>query len=122
MSVNSLMLALYAELAEEIPDVLSTPFTFAALWADLARVAGEPVPRDVAAVLDAPVPVRRGSYADHRLQFPELYTLPRGDLTITEILARCPHPTHRAAAYNAVGTPATMSCPPLEDRDPSREL
>ncbi len=103
MSVNTLMLALYAELAEEIPDVLTESFTFAGLWADLCRVAGEPVPRDVAAVLDAPldlapvagVPVHRGSYRDHAAQFPELYTLPRGDLTITEIMARCPHPTPR---------------------------
>ncbi len=42
-----------------------------------------------------PVPVQRGSYADHRSQFPELYAIPRGDLTITEIMARCPHPTRR---------------------------
>ncbi len=100
--------------------MLSTPFTLAALWADLARLAGEPLPADVAAVLDAPVPLApefprgntsvvpaleqftqvnplpcRGSYADHRSQFPELYAIPRGDLTITEIMARCPHPTRR---------------------------
>jgi len=43
----------------------------------------------------AGVPVHRGSYRDHAAQFPELYTLPRGDLTITEIMARCPHPTPR---------------------------
>jgi len=49
------MAALYAELAEEIPNVLTESFTFAALWADLARIAGEPVPRDVAVVLDAPL-------------------------------------------------------------------
>lgn len=53
--VTAALTALYAELAEEIPDVLSTRFTFATLWADLARIAGEPVPRDVAAVLDAPL-------------------------------------------------------------------
>jgi len=41
-------------------------------------------------------PVRRGSYADHRSQFPELYVIPTGDLTITEIMARCPHPTRRS--------------------------
>lgn len=40
-------------------------------------------------------PVCRGSYADHRSQFPEMYVIPRGDLTITEIMARCPHPTPR---------------------------
>lgn len=95
MPVNALLLALVAELrAEDVPDVLSTRITLAAVWADLARIAGETVPADVAAVLDAPVPlappvpVHRGSYADHRSQFPELYTLPRGDLTITEIMAR----------------------------------
>jgi len=56
MFVNALMTALYAELAaEEIPDVLSTPFTFACLWADLCRIAGEPLPGDVAAVLDTPL-------------------------------------------------------------------
>jgi len=65
------------ELAEEIPDVLTETFTFAGLWADLCRIAGEPVPRDVAAVLDAPldlapvpVPVYRGSYAAHSAPFP----------------------------------------------------
>ncbi len=79
MSVNTLMLALYAELAEEIPDVLTETFTFAGLWADLCRIAGEPLPRDVAAVLDAPldlappVPVYRGSYAEHSTQFAEVY-------------------------------------------------
>ncbi len=99
--VTRALTALLHELAEEIPDVLNQEFSFATIFADLCRMAGEPVPRDVAAVLDAPVPlappvpVRRGSYADHAAQFPELYTLPRGDLTITEILARCPHPTRR---------------------------
>jgi hypothetical protein len=75
-SLNAVMSALYEELAAEIPDVLTQEFSFAALWADLARVAGEPVPRDVAAVLDAPlgfVPVVRGSYAAHDRQFAELY-------------------------------------------------
>ncbi len=102
MSVNALLLALVAELrAEDVPGPLSTPFTLAALWDDLARIAGEPLPADVAAVLNAPVPlappvlVRRGSYADHAAQFPELYAIPRGEMTITEILARCPHPTRR---------------------------
>lgn len=35
--------------------MLTETFTFAALWADLARIAGEPLPADVAAVLDAPL-------------------------------------------------------------------
>ncbi len=55
MPITAALTALYAELAEEIPDVLTETFTFAGLWADLARVAGEPLPRDVAAVLDAPL-------------------------------------------------------------------
>jgi len=78
--VTAALTALYAELAEEIPDVLSTPFTFATLWADLARLAGESLPADVAAVLDAPLdlaplplPVLRGSYAAHADQFVEVY-------------------------------------------------
>lgn len=93
--VTAALTALYEELAEELPDALSTRFTLAALWDDLARLAGEPLPADVAVALDAPVPVRRGSYADHRLNFPELYAIPRGDLTITAIMACCPHPTRR---------------------------
>ncbi len=99
--VTAALSLLYEELAEEIPNVLTETFTFAGLWADLCRIAGEPLPADVAAVLDAPldlvppVPVRRGSYAAHAAQFPELYAIPRGDLTITDILARCPHPTRR---------------------------
>ena len=104
LPVTAALTALLHELAEEIPDALSTPFTFATLWADLARLVGEPLPADVATVLDAPVPlappvpaaaIRRGSYADHQSQFPELYAIPRGDQTITQILARCPHPTRR---------------------------
>ncbi len=55
MPITAALTALYAELAEEIPDVLTESFTFAGLWADLCRIAGEPVPRDVAAVLDAPL-------------------------------------------------------------------
>ncbi len=53
--VTAALTALYAELAEEIPAVLTETFTFAGLWADLARIAGEPLPRDVAAVLAAPL-------------------------------------------------------------------
>jgi len=76
MPITAALTALYAELAEEVPDVLITPFTFATIWADLARIAGEPLPRDVAAVLDAPLdlaPVLRGSYAAHDQQFAEAY-------------------------------------------------
>ena len=39
-------------------DPIGEPLTLAALWADLARIAGEPVPTDVAALLDSPRPIR----------------------------------------------------------------
>lgn len=56
MTINDCMAALVAELeAGEVPAPLTQEFTLAALWADLARIAGEPLPRDVAAVLDAPL-------------------------------------------------------------------
>lgn len=64
----------------------------------VARVQDVALTQATAAAAPPPVPaapVRRGSYMDHRSQFPELYAIPRGDLTITEILARCPHPTRR---------------------------
>ncbi len=102
MSVNALLLALVAELRDEgVPNPLNERFTLAAIWADLARLAGETVPPAIVLALDAPVPlappvpVHRGSYRDHAAQFPELYVIPRGEMTITDILARCPHPTRR---------------------------
>ncbi len=56
MTINALMAALVAELAADgIPEVLTERFTFACLWSDLARLAREPLPRDVAAVLDRPL-------------------------------------------------------------------
>ncbi len=55
MPITAALTALLHELAEEIPDALTETFTLAALWADLAQIAGEPLPRDVAAVLDAPL-------------------------------------------------------------------
>jgi len=75
--VTAALTLLYEELAAEIPDVLTESFTFAALWADLARIAGETVPPALVLALDdpialvPPVPVRRGSYAAHRREFPE---------------------------------------------------
>ncbi len=71
MTINAAFTQLLHELADDgLPDVLSTRFTFAALWGDLCRLAGEELPRDVAAVLDQPigfvpvaVPVLRGAYA-----------------------------------------------------------
>lgn len=78
--VTAALTALYAELAAEIPDALNAEFSFATIWCDLARIAGEPLPADVSAVLDAPldlapvpVPVYRGSYAAHTDQFAEAY-------------------------------------------------
>lgn len=53
MTIDSLMRALVAELgAGGVPAPLAQPFTLAALWDDLARLAGEPVPPEVAALLD----------------------------------------------------------------------
>jgi hypothetical protein len=73
--INAAMAALIEELGDEIPDILTAEFSLACLWTDLCRIAGEPVPRDVAAVLDAPldlapVPAYRGSYAAHGAPFP----------------------------------------------------
>lgn len=57
--VTTLLNALVDELVEnDIAEPLGEPFTLAALWADLARLAGEPLPADVAALLDAPRPAR----------------------------------------------------------------
>ncbi len=77
MTINALMAALVAELADgEIPLPLAQSFTLANIWCDLARLAGEELPAEALAVvgraLDAtvePVMVRRGRYAAHGLQF-----------------------------------------------------
>ena len=77
MTINEAMAALVAELEEgEVPAPLSTRFTLANIWSDLAHLAGEELPADALAVvgraLDAtiePTFVRRGSYAEHTLQF-----------------------------------------------------
>ena len=59
MSINTIMAALVEELVEEgMADPLGEPLTLAALWADLARLGGEPLPTDVAALLDGPRPIR----------------------------------------------------------------
>ena len=53
MSLNDLMALLVDELADgDIPAPLSQRFTLASTWADLARLAGEPIPPAVAALLD----------------------------------------------------------------------
>ena len=61
MSLNDLLALLVAELADgDIPAPLTRRFTLATLWADLARLAGEPTPPTVAALLDErdTIPVR----------------------------------------------------------------
>ena len=53
MKINDLMAALVAELEEgEIANPLAQRFTLAHVWADLARLADEPLPAEVAAVVD----------------------------------------------------------------------
>lgn len=53
MSLNDLMALLVAELADgDIPAPLTQRFTLANTWADLARLAGEPIPPEVEALLD----------------------------------------------------------------------
>ena len=52
MTINEALTALCEEMAAEgVPDVLAQPVTLAALWDDLARLAGEPPPRWVAAAV-----------------------------------------------------------------------
>ena len=52
-TINGLMRALVDELkAEGVPTPLGESFTLAAVWLDLCRLAGEPPPADVLAVLD----------------------------------------------------------------------
>ena len=59
MGINATLLALVDELMHDgIADPLGECFTLAHLWADLARLAEEPLPADVAALLDGPRPLR----------------------------------------------------------------
>ncbi len=52
-TINELMRALVDELAAEgVPAPLGGAFTLAAVWLDLCRLAGEPPPAEVLAVLD----------------------------------------------------------------------
>ncbi len=52
-TIDTLMRSLVAELAAGgVPAPLAQDFTLAALWDDLARLAGESVPPEVAALLD----------------------------------------------------------------------
>ncbi len=51
--INRLLSALVAELeAGEVPAPLTQPLTLAAVWCDLARLAGEAPPADVAALVE----------------------------------------------------------------------
>ncbi len=60
MTINDVLHALIEEMAEgDVPDPLAQPCTLALVWADLARLAGEPLPAEVAALVDAPTPLRR---------------------------------------------------------------
>ncbi len=53
MTIDDAMRALVAELgAGGVPAPLTQPFTLATVWDDLARLAGEPVPPEIAALLD----------------------------------------------------------------------
>ena len=55
MTINEALRRLADELSEEIPDLLTQPLTFGLMWFDLAKIAGEPVPPDVAALAETPV-------------------------------------------------------------------
>ena len=68
MTVNDLMTALVDELAAGgVPDALTQPLTLAAVWDDLARLAGEAPPRWVVAHLEAPHPPYRGRVSPDRV-------------------------------------------------------
>ncbi len=57
MTINDALAALVADLtAGDVPDPLHQEFTLAAVWYDLCRLAGEPVPASVAAIVDPPPP------------------------------------------------------------------
>jgi len=56
MTLNALMAAYVAELRDgEIADPFAARLTLAAVWCDLADLAGETPPPDVVALLDVPV-------------------------------------------------------------------
>ena len=55
MTIADALAALVAELEEnDIPDPLAQRLPLALVWSDLARLAGEPEPPEVAAFLDGP--------------------------------------------------------------------
>jgi len=60
MTINDAMRALIAEMAAgDVPDPLGQPCTLALVWADLCRLTAEPLPPEVAALIDAQIPLRR---------------------------------------------------------------
>jgi hypothetical protein len=69
-TLNDLFAALVAGLAEEeVVAPLAQRFTLGHIWIDLARLAGEPVPAHVAAMLDEPThtaPILVGQPETHR--------------------------------------------------------
>lgn len=55
MIITETFRALIAQLTEDgMPDPLHQPMTLFAVWADACRIAGEPEPPEVAALMDAP--------------------------------------------------------------------
>lgn len=57
--INDTLRALVDEMAAgDVPDPLALPCTLALVWADLARLAGESLPAEVAALVGAPTPLR----------------------------------------------------------------
>ena len=52
MTINEALRQLCDELSADIPDVLTQPLTFGLVWYDLARLAGEEPPADVAALVE----------------------------------------------------------------------
>ena len=56
MRINTILEALHDELAADgVPAPLGQSLTLAAVWCDLARLAGEEPPAAVAALLDQPL-------------------------------------------------------------------
>ena len=53
VTINGTLRAFAAELADEgVKEPLASRLTLAAVWADLARIAGEAIPSDVLALID----------------------------------------------------------------------
>ncbi len=66
-TINDTLRALVSEMTDgDVPDPLAQPCTLALIWADLCRLAGEPMPAEVAALVDAPIPLRRARQVPKR--------------------------------------------------------